>query len=198
MADKKKSPIIRAIVVGSICLGLYGTWAVGDKLELYLGGLPIQGAKTPAPAPAEASKKAKSLAVLYPVYIESKQKSERLLHSPEEASRLIDTTFIRAQGEQAPLALSEVPVPKPVDLPDYFLLLDQVVQVDAVMQNGAVLNGRFYAIGERVLAFDYPSNTGGQLTAPVLSSVLAEGVVLKEGKGEKPRAITIGAPGHPK
>jgi hypothetical protein len=195
MAAKKQSPIVTVSLLGIACIGLFSLWDGAKKFEHYIGALPIQGAQTTVQAKIEGAEKASSLAVLYPLYVESQQKAERLPHSPEESARAIDSSFVRSDSTPTTSgAAAGMPVPEPVALPDYFTLLNQAVKVEAVMENGAVLSGRFYALGEPVETFAYPAKNGRGTTVPVLTEVGADFVVLQEGSGEGARTISVKAP----
>lgn len=190
----KKSPLITICLLGIVGLGLSYLWSSAAKIEGYIGSLPIQGAQTTVQAKIEGAEKASSLAVLYPLEVESKQKVERLPQSKAEASHLVDTSFIRASqaAPEAPMGASvSIPLPKPVALPDYFQLLPQAVRLDGVTGNGAVLSGHFYAVGEPIAAFAYPSKKNQQMVVPVLLRITDNSAVIQEPGADGARTITI-------
>lgn len=192
----KKSPLITICLLGIVGMGLSYLWSSAAKIEGYIGSLPIQGAQTTVQAKIEGADKASSLAVLYPLEVESKQKVERLPQSQAEASHLVDTSFIRASqaAPEGPAVGSvSIPLPKPVALPDYFKLLPQAVQLDGITGNGAVLSGHFYEVGEPIAAFAYPSKKNQQLTVPVLLRVTDNSAVIQEAAADGTRTVTISA-----
>jgi hypothetical protein len=197
MTTQKQSPLVVSSIIGIIGMALSGLWNSAAKVETYIGTLPVKGAQTAAAAPANASGSAGSLAVLYPLYVESKQKAERLPQASAASSKLIDESFTRSSRAPAASGGSPtLPVPQPVALPDYFPLLRQAVHLDAITGNGAVLNGHFYEVGQPVTAFAYPGKKEQKMSAPVLQSVLADEVVLAEAEGEGTRTIRISARPH--
>lgn len=192
----KKNPLITLCLLGIVGMGLSYLWSSAAKIEGFIGSLPIQGAQTTVQAKIEGADKASSLAVLYPLEVESKQKVASLPHSPAESSHLVDTSFIRASqvAPEAPGGASvSIPLPKPVALPDYFTLLPQAVHLDGITGNGAVLSGHFYAVGEPVAAFAYPSKKNQQLIVPVLVRVTDNSAVIQEAAADGTRTVTISA-----
>ena len=189
----KKSPVVTICLLGIVGLALSYLWSSAAKIEGYIGSLPIQGAQTTVQAKIEGAEKASSLAVLYPLHVESQQKAVRLPQTAAESSRLVDSSFIR-RNEVAPGAPGlNMPLPQPVALPDYFKMLQQAVHLDALTNNGAVLSGRFYAVGEPVSTFAYPSKKNQQLTVPVLLRITSNTAVLGEAASEGLRTITLSA-----
>lgn len=191
---QKQSPLVVTSIVGIISMALSGLWSGAEKVEAYIGTLPVKGAQSAAQAPAGLPGGAGSLAVLYPLYVESNKKTARVSRPAEESSKLIDASFTRSLTSAAPAGSAQaptLPVPQPVALPDYFPLLRQAIRVDAVTGNGAVLNGRFYEAGQPVTAFAYPSKKDQAMTTPVLQRVGEALVVLAEAPSEGARSITV-------
>lgn len=187
----KKSPVVTICLFGIVGLALSYLWSSASKLEGYIGSLPIQGAQTTVQAKIEGTEKASSLAVLYPLHVESQLKAVRLPQSAAESSRLVDSSFIRRSNVAPGGPGVSMPLPKPVALPDYFSMLGQAVQLDALTDNGAVLGGRFYAVGEPVSAFAYPSRKTQQMTVPVLVRITADTAVLGEAPSEGRGTVTL-------
>lgn len=78
-----------------------------------------------------------------------------------------------------------VPAVPLVQPPDYFKLLAQRVRVQAVMPDGAVINGGFYGQGEEIKTLGYPTVDGKKMLYPTLESVQGETVFLAEAEGGK-------------
>lgn len=76
--------------------------------------------------------------------------------------------------------------PVPVVLAvDYFKALAQRVRVQAVMPEGAVINGGFYSIGDEVKTLGYPAADGKKMLYPSLEAVDGETVLLSEAQAGK-------------
>lgn len=193
MTTQKQSPLVVTSIIGIISMALSGLWSSAGKVEAYIGSLPVKGAQSAAPAPATSAGSAGSIAVLYPLYVESKQKVEALPRTSEESSKLIDASFARSTAVPANGNAPALPVPQPVALPDYFSLLSRAIRLDAVTGNGAVLNGHFHEVGQPVTAFAYPGRKDQRMTTPVLLEVNESSVLIGEAPEEGRRTITVSA-----
>lgn len=192
MTTQKQSPLVMTSIIGIIGMALSGLWNSAGKVEAYIGSLPVKGAQSAAQAPATTTGSAGGLAVLYPLYVESKQKAEARPRTPKDSSKLIDASFARSTVT-ANGAAPALPVPQPVALPDYFTLLRQAIRLDAITGNGAVLNGHFYEAGQPVTAFAYPGKKDQKMTTPLLLKVDEHAVLIGEAPEEGSRSISVSA-----
>jgi len=150
-------------------LGILGAiWASGNWVNQKFDALEVMKLKRVQSQQVITDTKA-----FYPVWV--KQKAAILAERQADSS--LDSLFKRPE-EPSPV---ELPVPPTPPEPDYAQLVQQSAFVNAVADNGAVINGRFYSIGEKVddLTF-YPAGKGAQ--APSLVSVRPDGVTVSIGK----------------
>jgi hypothetical protein len=63
---------------------------------------------------------------------------------------------------------------------DYFKYLPQALKVQAITGEGAVINGKFYAPGEKLPDFAYPKAGSTASVIPVFRGVEGETAVIEE------------------
>lgn len=160
---------MRQLLARLIGLGLVvGVWAGNNKLMTRFSQLPVDVAPPPS-APAD-EQKTKTLANLYPLVAAADGAPQNASITP---SRL-DAAFMTLAEKKTKKAGKKAP------LPDYFLLLPQVLTVDAVANDGAVLAGHFYALHEPLRAYAFPTKSGFE--TPAISAVTANTVTLVAGQ----------------
>jgi hypothetical protein len=111
----------------------------------------------------------------YPVFVKQAaavNADKRIAASDAEG---LDSLF-KKDEEVKPV--SEVPVALPE--PDPLLTIKQNTVVDAVSDNGAVINGRFYTIGSRIEELRF-APAGKGVVVPVMASVSGNKVTLTAG-----------------
>lgn len=161
-------PNSSVLFYGSVAGILVAIWACGNWVNQKFGALEVMKLKRVQSQQVSTDTKA-----FYPVWV--KQKAAILAERQADGS--LDSLFKRPEEPQA----VEPPAPPAPPEPDYAQLVQQNAFVNAIADNGAVINGRFYSIGEKVddLTF-YPAGTGAQ--APRLTSVHPERVTVSVGK----------------
>lgn len=113
---------------------------------------------------------------------EKKRKEQEVEKALQALKNPPATPPANAAGAPGAPPVPAVPVVQP---PDYFKLLAQRVRVQAVMPDGAVINGGFYGQGEEVKTLGYPTVDGKKMLYPTLESVQGETVFLAEAEGGK-------------
>lgn len=153
---------------GAVLGALAAIWASGNWVNQKFDALEVMKLKRVQSQPVSTDTKA-----FYPVWV--KQKAAILAERQADSS--LDSLFKRPE-ETKP---AELAAPSAPPEPNYAELVQQSAFVDAIADNGAVINGRFYSIGEKVtdLTF-YPAGKGAQ--SPALVSVRADGVTVSVGK----------------
>ncbi|MDO8416476.1 MAG: hypothetical protein Q7S87_09720 [Agitococcus sp.] len=187
MANNTSSPLIPFAVAGILLMGLYGAWVQGQRLPIVIAELPIQGqtvAKLPEGAPAPAIVEVTKS--LHPLLIESSRKTGPVLKGPFSAfkEKELDVLFDRQDIEKKKVSPSENKEVKPavaavIPQADYFGQLSTVVKIQALSATGAVINNRFYAVGESIPSLAYPPAKPGKMVVPVLSKVDQNAVYLE-------------------
>lgn len=167
---------------GLLALGIYGVWLIGNLINHQLALLPIREWINEAPVATEkpATAGAGDTQSLYPIW--AKAETNRKTGRETSSAGELDALFTKKE-ENKPTA----PASK-ATAPDYASLLKQMARLQSVADNGAVINGRFYAIGERITALStvlstpmsMPGDAGAPLV-PVLAQVRSYGVTLKLG-----------------
>ncbi len=200
------SPIVKLAGVGILFIGFFYLNVGLQKASQYINELPVQGkAAETAPAPQDAQAAGPVSRSMHPLLVESNQKAALLRREgPQGEASNLDALFGRdaaqkeidekkrkeAEIEKAmksppptpASSSSSAPAPAVAAMPvfDYFRGLAQRVRVQAVMADGAVVNGGFYEVGADVKSLGYPSADGKKTLYPVLESVEAETVYLAE------------------
>lgn len=77
------------------------------------------------------------------------------------------------------------PAPVPVQMDDAFTVLARTVQVQAVMNEGAVINGEFVALGATAKALKYWNENKSAILTPKLVSVKGNEILLQESEGSR-------------
>jgi hypothetical protein len=208
--DHKASPVVRLAALGILGLAVVQAFTFSRWLDEHIAQLPVVGRAPPAQASAGAQ--AATAATLdrniIPLLMESRQKEQLavqgVLGGEAGSGRTLGAAFAgvspRMQGRvpgpqlgrQAPLeqpAPAQTPVAPaqaPPALPDTFSLLRQQVQVQALTEHGAVINGRLFHVGEPVTTLSYLSaHSPPRLEHPTLAQRVASGVVLRETSGQR-------------
>lgn len=165
----KISREMRLLLARLIGLGLLvGVWTGNNKLLARFTQLPVDVAPPPS-APADAQK-TKTLANLYPLVAAAEGAPQNASVAPGR----LDAAFMTLAEKKTKKAAG-----KKVPLPDYFLLLPQVLTVDAIANDGAILAGHFYALHEPIRAYAFPTKSGFE--TPAISAVTASTVTLAAG-----------------
>jgi len=78
------------------------------------------------------------------------------------------------------------------NVPDYFSLLKEnnVLMLQAITNDGAIINGKFYAFNSTITDFAYPSGSGKEVS-PTLIQATASSVIIKETPGQHRFVLTL-------
>lgn len=114
-----------------------------------------------------------STASFYPVWY----KQSAAVKAAEGQDAVSVDTLFKTAADSKPVV--EAPVAPPE--PDYPAIIRQSVSVDAISENGAVLNGRFYPVGAPVDALNF-APAGSGVNAPVLTAVTGKSATIRLGK----------------
>lgn len=165
MTKLMKSRNAAYYVYGLLVLLVFGIWSTGNYINKRLLQLPVRELQQVPVKPSMTDTKS-----FFPIWA----KTAAAVKADAEASGNVDE-FFKKQEEAKPVDV----VPK-VQEPDYPAMVKQMAALQSVADNGAVINGRFYATGDRVEALAVV-RSAGQPLVPVLASVQAEGATLKVG-----------------
>lgn len=71
-------------------------------------------------------------------------------------------------------------------VPDYFSLLKEnnVLLLQAITNDGAIINGKFYAFNNTIADFAYPSGSGKEVSPTLLQATISS-VIIKETVGKR-------------
>ena len=71
-------------------------------------------------------------------------------------------------------------------VPDYFFLLKEnnVLLLQAITNDGAIINGKFYAFNSTIADFAYPSGSGKEVSPTLLQATISS-VIIKETVGKR-------------
>jgi len=148
--------------------------ADGSSLDAMFGRLQVQE-ELDAKAKKEAEDRERAEA--------DRKKLEAEARKAEETAKRLANALPALGSPQggAQAAPSPVPAPKPRD---EFAELAMVVKVQAVMPNGAIVNGGFFKLGEPVDTLVY-RNAKGEKRHPVLVQIQTAEVQLQEAGAER-------------
>ncbi len=202
-----QSPVVKLAALGILAIGFFYLSEGVSHLSQRIMDLPVQGRSQEAAAPTvEPSAQAAGPVsrTMHPLLVESNQKAAALRKQGVVGAANLDALFGREQAQKeldelqkkaaeqekkaadASKALSTPAIPAAVAaLPviDHFRLLTQKVRIQAVMTDGAVVNGGFYSLGDEVKTLGYLSADGKKVLYPTLESVSEETVLLTEADG---------------
>lgn len=189
MSTKKTSPVVALAGLGILAMALfYGAQGM-QRVEGLIAALPIQGKAAPRAeesvqaAIVQGADKARSM---HPLLIESSRKAAAVKAGAPEVSdtsqydALFGRTDLVLEKKRDPVAEAKLilpPTPPPID---YFAFLRNSVTLAAVTTKGAVINGKYYLIGESIVELAYPKRGTTHLQNPVLQAVQGETVVIAE------------------
>lgn len=147
-----KSNVDQDLLINIFFIGLIVcAWLGGDYLTKQLNQLPIK--ELPKPTIAE---KIIDIKTLYPVLVEFSKKAD--ISSPEN-EQSVDAVF----GKQEELKKVIVP---PVD---YVALAKSTIVLDAVSNQGAFINGKFFKRGDVITSATIQDGTA--FIKPILTSI---------------------------
>lgn len=150
-----------------ICFAsLFLLWRGGALINEKLSQLPVK--TLPSVPMKQVATDTKSF---YPVWI----KQIAALKAEEPTTGDVDELF-RTKVESVPVS-----VPLKPQEPDYPSIVRQSVRADAVGDNGAVINGRFFTFGSRIEGISLMRPDGGAIV-PVLMSANRGEIVMMVGK----------------
>jgi len=147
-----------------LVLSIYGVSKGGDVVLGKLTSLSVKRLETVA-----SHTKAIDTKSFYPVWV----KVPAAIKADEEAAGNVDDLF------KKPTDAKPVEVVKPPEF-DYVGNYKNSIKLDALSDNGAVINGKFYEIGAKLL--DFPLGEGSNAAIPVLSAIKGQAITIVVGK----------------
>lgn len=199
------SPVISLAIIGIAAMAFYYVSEGVSKGTAWISALPVEGTVfTSAAADAPPITAPLQVGAIHPLLIESSRKAAGLQVAPENASGSmvsLDSLFGRHTEEPASRAnagISKLPAviagaPQLGALPAVELVkfdisaLSGQVRLQATSNEGAIINGSYFSVGELVKSAGYVASSGAPKAYPVLVSVSKETAVIAEGglKGKK-------------
>ena len=192
MSAQKTSPVVKMAGLGIVAIGIFYAGQGLQRVETMIADLPVQGQTAPKAEGAAApnAPTTETMRNLHPLLIESSKKVAALRHANAtpvtQTAEQLDALFERKDPEPEkkkvaekapPAAPAEPPAPPPVD---YFKFLPQALKVQAVTGEGAVINGKFYAPGDKLPDFAYPKAGTTVLITPIVKAIDGESAVIEE------------------
>jgi hypothetical protein len=154
-------------IYGLLLLVVFGVWSSGNFINKRLLRLPVRELQQVPVKQSMTDTKS-----FYPIWA----KTAVAVKADAEASGNVDD-FFKKQDERKAV---DVPPPQPQE-PDYPTMIKQMASLQSVADNGAVINGRFYATGDRIVSLAVV-RSAGQPLVPVLAAVQGEGATLSVGR----------------
>lgn len=207
-------PLVKLASVGILTIGFFYLNEGLQTLSQRINDLPVEGKAAEPEVVDTAVATGPVSRSMHPLLVESNQKAAALRRDSSAAPTNLDALFGRdaAQKEldekkrkelEAEKAQQAAKVPPGVPgsgispaapgtplVPavlaiDYFKALAQRVRIQAVMPDGAVINGGFYSVGDEVKTLGYLAADGKKMLYPSLESVDGETVLLSEAQAGK-------------
>lgn len=167
MEKMMKSRNMTLYIYGAIAVVLAVVWKAGVFVNGELAQLPVQRLQRTQAKPVTVDSKS-----FYPVWM----KQTAAMKADAQAAGPVDDLF-KKQEESKPVVEA---APKPQE-PDYAAIVKQSAFVEAVSDNGAVINGRFYALGAPIEEMAFMP-VGKAPLVPFLRSVRSDEVTIAVGK----------------
>lgn len=136
----------------------YAAYEALGELQQKYARLPVLGATVKTAAQGQASEA--PLAMLYPLVVRGGAGGRKQFGDGSG----IDAAFV--PFKVAPI-VDELQMPAPREM-DYFGLLPRAMSLDAILGNGAIINGKFYAAGALIEEFAFPAKGGKGMATPRL------------------------------
>ena len=188
MATKtsESSPIVKMAVAGIAAMALYYVSQGLSSVASYLNDLPVEGtnisihggAKPPASAPQAVS-------AIHPLLVESGRKAANQATETNDAPIGPMVSLDKLFHEDTPTVVGA-----PVVVFD-FAQLKQQVQLGAVTNEGAVINGKFYASGEKLPFLAFQPTSEATIELPVLRQVGVDYVVIARSSRRKAESFKV-------
>lgn len=189
MSTKPKSPIVTMAVAGIVLCGVYALWIQGQKLPLMLSGLPIEGQTVPKAAENQNANASVEVTKNLPPFLIEATKKQGGVGTLTTAAPVkpLDALFNRQEEvviKEKQVAKAEIE--KKIDVPpppppfDYFMNLSRVVKLQAISGDGAVINNKYYEVGQLIDALAYPIAGKSKLVSPLLLKVDNEAIYLED------------------
>lgn len=195
--QKQSSAIVAMAMVGILCFGLYYLYQGSLWVSAQVDSLPVEG-QMAAKTAANAAPVRQAPKTLHPLLIESSRKAAAVKAATRESvsGDVYDSVFGKLDADKARAEeearkkeeAKKVANPEPAAAVvqfDYFGGLKSSVRVMALTPSGAIVNGRYVEKGAALEELAYPDLTTGEMVFPVLASVDAKGIVLREAKGRR-------------
>lgn len=176
------------VIYGLLALAIYASWMAGNAINWHLAQLPVREWQQVSAKPSAINGKS-----LYPIWAkvalaakDGVPSNAHTVQNDYHAPGNLDALF-KKKEDKAPIELAKVPAPAPA-MPimpaiaeiDYVSAVKQLARLQSVADNGAVINGRFYAKGETISALAV-MRSGKEPLLPVLALVQGSSVSIKVG-----------------
>lgn len=135
----------------------YAAYEALGELQQKFGRLPVLGATVKTASQGQTS--GSPLALLYPLVVQGGAVGKNRSGESD-----IDAAF--APIRPNPI-VDEMQMPALHEM-DYFALLPKAMSLDAILGNGAIINGKFYAAGALIEEFAFPARGGKGMVTPKL------------------------------
>lgn len=179
MKTNTVSPVVKLALLGILCIGVYYFSQGVKELTKFAKELPVEGMVEKASAtPKKAAPAITTKESIHPILVESKarlQASE--IPIDPGASRSLDEVFEKATSPASAATLAPVLVG--------FDSLRARASLEAIVGNGAVINGRFIEKGGKLVGTPFHNADGTQYLYAKLVEVTSDYVVVSAGPGQK-------------
>lgn len=179
MKSNTVSPVVKLAGLGILCIAIFYFSQGVKELTRFAKELPVEGmVEKASTAPKKAGPAITTKESIHPVLVESKarlQASE--IPVDPGASRSLDEVFEK----------STLPVPTAAAAPIVvgFDSLRTRASLEAIVDNGAVINGRFVEKGGKLIGTPFHSADGSKYLYARLVEIASDYVVVSAGPGQK-------------
>lgn len=182
MKSDTNSPIVKLALVGILSMGLYYASEGVKSLANYAKALPVEGTvQKEDPNAPKVQAKLSDKESIHPILIESKKKlTQDALPKSEGPVKSLDEIFGKAEEPLTRLSAPSTPV-------FTFSDIKSRVRVQGILNNGAVINGKFFEVGAKVTTAPYYNDNATATLFPKLMNISGDTVVLKSAKGSTVR-----------
>ncbi len=175
---------ITSVMYGLLALAIYASWMVGNAINRHLAQLPVREWRQVSAKPSAINGKS-----LYPIWAkvalaakDGVPSNPHTVQNDYHAAGNLDALF-KKKEDKTPIELAKVPampiMPAIAEI-DYASTVKQLARLQSVADNGAVINGRFYAKGEAISGLAVV-RSGKEPLLPVLALVHGTSVSIKVG-----------------
>lgn len=198
-SDLQKSPVVKLAMLGTVMMALFYVNQGTGWVNQYITALPVQGRQEAAKDGEVKPRVMEENKTLNPLLIESSRKASKPLDS------LLPSGFDVAFGKTAldnQKKTEEERKKKELEAPaagpsaevaiDYFEVMKQLVNLQAISARGAIVNNHYYEVGESIEELSYPDSKTGVTLLLKLASVSPTHIVLSNPAGTRRFSVKIG------